>query len=93
MGGKLQKSRYRAMCAQYTIPGFKRRAVEENGLPQWLSSKESTCKAGDTGLILGSGRYAGEGNGRLLQNSCLENPMDCEPGGLQSMGPNRTGHD
>ena len=28
----------------------------------------------------------GEGNGTPLQYSCLENPMDGEPGGLQSMG-------
>ena len=35
--------------------------------------------AGDTGaagLILGSGRPLGEGNGNPLQYSCLENPMD-----------------
>ena len=25
---------------------------------------------------LGSGRFPGEGNGNLLQSSCLENPMD-----------------
>ena len=28
------------------------------------------------GLIPGSGRSPGEGNGNPLQNSCLENPMD-----------------
>ena len=32
--------------------------------------------AGDTGLIHGSGRSYGEGNGTQLQFSCLENPMD-----------------
>ena len=31
--------------------------------------------ARDTGLIPGSGRYPGEGNGNPLQYSCLENPM------------------
>ena len=30
----------------------------------------------DVGLILGSGRSPGEGNGNLLQYSCLENPVD-----------------
>ena len=30
----------------------------------------------DTGLIPGSGRSPGEGNGDPLQYSCLENPMD-----------------
>ena len=37
--------------------------------------KESTCNAGDLGLISGSGRAPGEGNGNPLQYSCLENPM------------------
>ena len=32
--------------------------------------------AGDSDLILGSGSSPGEGNGNLLQCSCLENPMD-----------------
>ena len=38
--------------------------------------KESSCNAGDLGLIPGLGRSPGEGNGNPLQNSCLENPMD-----------------
>ena len=44
--------------------------------PKWLSSKESTCNAGDAGLIPGLGRSPGEGNGNPLQYSCLGNPMD-----------------
>ena len=32
--------------------------------------------AGDVGSIPGLGRYHGIGNGKLLQFSCLENPMD-----------------
>ena len=32
--------------------------------------------AGDLGLIPGSRRSLGEGNGNALQYSCLENPMD-----------------
>ena len=31
---------------------------------------------GDVGLIPGSGRSPGEGNGNPLQYSCLENPME-----------------
>ena len=38
--------------------------------------KASVCNAGDLGLIPGSGRSPGEGNGSPLQYSCLENPMD-----------------
>ena len=41
-----------------------------------FSSKESACNAGDVGSIPGSGRSHGEGNGNLLQYSCLENPID-----------------
>ena len=33
----------------------------------------------DTGLIPGSGRSPGVGNGNPLQYSCLENPMDRGP--------------
>ena len=38
--------------------------------------KASAYNAGDLGLIPGSGRSPGEGNGNPLQYSCLENPMD-----------------
>ena len=38
--------------------------------------KEATCSTGALGLILGSGRSPGEGNGYPLQYSYLENPMD-----------------
>ena len=38
--------------------------------------KAFACNAGDPGLIPGSGRSPGEGNGNPLQYSCLENPMD-----------------
>ena len=38
--------------------------------------KASACNVGDLGLILGSGRSPGEGNGNPLQYYYLENPMD-----------------
>ena len=47
-----------------------------NGLPWWLSPKESACNAGDMGSIPGSGRFPGGKYGNPLQCSCLENPMD-----------------
>ena len=46
------------------------------GFPDGSSGKESTCNAGDRGLIPGSRRSPGEGNGNPLQYCCLENPMD-----------------
>ena len=38
--------------------------------------KESACKAGDPGLISGSGRLPEEGNGNPLQYPCIENLME-----------------
>ena len=36
----------------------------------------SAYNVGDPGSISGLGRSPGEGNGNVLQYSCLENPMD-----------------
>ena len=41
------------------------------------AGKESTCKVGDLGLILGLGRNPGEGKGYPFQYSGLESSMDC----------------
>ena len=44
-----------------------------------LAVKNPSADAGDirdTGLIPGSGRSPGVGNGNPLQYSCLQNPMD-----------------
>ena len=54
---------------------------------------ESSGDTRDMGLIPRSGRFPGEGNGSPLQYSCLENPWTEEPGGPQSMGSQRVGHD
>ena len=55
------------------------------GFPGGSMVKSLPINAGDTGLIPGSGRFPGGGNGYPLQCSCLENPIDREPGRLQSM--------
>ena len=60
------------------------------GFPGGSDGKESACNAGDLGLIPGSGRSLGEGNGNPLQYFCLGNPMDKEPGTLQSMGSQKS---
>ena len=46
--------------------------------PNGSDGKESACNAGDPGLISGSGRSCGEGNGNPPQYSGLENSMDRE---------------
>ena len=103
------------------------------GLPGGSDSKESACNVRDQGLIAGSRRSPGEGNGyplqypwaslmvQLVKNMHMmgetwvqslgwedplekemathfstlawRNPWMEEPGGLQSMGPQRVGHD
>ena len=61
--------------------------------PGGSEGKESACNAGELGSILGLGRSPGEGNGNPLQYSCLKIPWTEEPGGLQSVGSQRVGHD
>ena len=39
---------------------------------------KNACNVGDPGLIPRWGRASGEGNGYLLQYSCLENSMERE---------------
>ena len=57
------------------------------GFPGGSEGKSCACNAGHPGLITGSRRSLGEGNGNSLQYSCLGNPPWLEePDGLQSMG-------
>ena len=51
-------------------------SLEEAQGKESAEGKESACSAGDPGLIPGSGRSPGEGNGNPLQDSCLENSMN-----------------
>ena len=53
----------------------------------------SAGAAGDSGSILGLGRFPGEGNDYPLQYSCLENYMDGGARKLQSVGLQRIRHD
>ena len=46
----------------------------------------------DAGLIPGSGRSPGGGQGNALQYSCLENPVDRGAWWLRSVGLQRVGH-
>ena len=50
--------------------------VREDGFPCGSDNKAFAYNSGDPGLVHGSGRSPGEGNGNPLQYSCLENPMD-----------------
>ena len=48
----------------------------EGGFPGGSKVKNLLDNSGDAGLISGSGRYPGGGNGSLLQYSSLENSID-----------------
>ena len=63
---------------------------------KWLSGQDSPANAedsGDSGLIPGSGRFPGEGNGNPLQHSCLGNPMDRDAWWAKVHGSQRAGCD
>ena len=47
------------------------------GFPGSSAGKDSACKTGDLGSILGLGRSPGEGKGYPLQYPRLENSVDC----------------
>ena len=51
---------------------------------------ESACDAGDLGLIPGLGRSPGEGSSSSILAWRI--PRTEEPGGLQSMGSQKVGH-
>ena len=55
---------------------FKMLLVPPWGFPGGSDGRESTCNAGDLGLLPGWGRSPGEGKGNPLQQSCLEKSMD-----------------
>ena len=57
-------------------PASEKKVKRKGGFSGASDGKESTCNAGDLGLIPGLGRSPGEGNGSPLQYSCLENSMD-----------------
>ena len=61
---------------------------------QWLKNPPGNAgDIGDRGSITESGRSPEGGHGNPLQYSCLENPMEEETGGLQSMKSQRVIHD
>ena len=57
---------YKVNCAIY----------EDRRLPGGSVVKNLPANAGSAGVIPGSGRSPGGGNGNPLQYSCLENPRD-----------------
>ena len=63
------------------------------GFPGGSEGKESACNAGDPGLILVSGGLLEKGMATHSSTLAWRIPWTEEPGGLQSMGSQRAGHD
>ena len=76
----------------FELPTHRNCDLVKMGFPDSSMGKEFACNAGDVGLILGSRSSPGGENGNPLQYSCLKNPMDEKPGGLQSKGSQRVRH-
>ena len=60
--------------------------LQNGGFPGGADGKESSCSAGDLGVIPGSQISPGEGNDCPLRYSCQEKAVVGGPGGLQCMG-------
>ena len=69
--------------------------LDGRGFPGGASGKEPSCQGRrrERCLIPGSGRSLGGQQGNPLQYSRLENPWTEESCGLESIGPQRVGHD
>ena len=84
-------------CQEISSQSYKCSSSLHCGTPGGASGNDSDGNAGgtrDTGSIPGSGRSPRGGHGNPHQCSCLKSPMEREnPGGLQSMGSQRVGHD
>ena len=60
----------------YQIIAFFKHLLKQMGFLGDSVVKKLPANAGDAGVIPGSGRSPGEGNGNPLQYSCLGNSMD-----------------
>ena len=69
------------------------RGLQRMGFPGGSEGKASACSAGDLGFIPGWGRSPGGGSGTQSSVLAREVPWTEEPGGLQSTGSQRAGHD
>ena len=78
----------------WTVHGVAKSQTQLSNFHSFIWVKNQPANAEDVrnmALIPGLGRSLGEGNGKPLQYSCLENPMG--RGAWQSMGSQRVGQD
>ena len=73
-----------------TSPLNKTQVTKDIGFRDGSVVKNMPANAGDMDLIPESGRSPGEENGNPLHYSCLGNPMEKEPGRLESMASQKS---
>ena len=81
------------ICAKERLSVYLQSLRAFNCFPGGWDGKESACNAGDLGLMPGSGRSPGEGNGNPLQYFCLENSTVRGAWQATVHGLARVGHD
>ena len=85
---------YIAVFIKFWEKHFYCKVSVQEGFPGSSVGRESTCNAGDPGLIPGLGRSPGGGHGNLLQSILAWRiPWTEESGRLQFMGSQRLRHD
>ena len=67
--------------------------LDSEGISGSSDGKNSVCNAGDPRSILGQEDLMDKGMAILFSILAWRNPWTEEPGGLQSMGSQRLGHD
>ena len=72
---------------------MKRASFQFHHFPGGSDGKASAYSLGDPGSIPGLGRFPGEGMATHSSTLAWKIPWMEEPGGLQSMGLQRVGHD
>ena len=83
-------------CGQPGIPaqtGYSVSTLTTAGFSGGSDGKEFPCDTGDPGSAFGLGRYLEEGMATHSSTLAWRIPWREEPGGLQSMGLQRVGHD
>ena len=78
---------------QLILSGKSRTLLSLWGLPGDSDGKESTCNEKDPGSVPELGRSPGEGNDYPLSILAWRIFWTEDPGGIQSMGSQRVGHD
>ena len=80
-------------CASLCVKSHELISLNQQGFPGGSDGKQSAHNAGDQGSIPGSGRSLEKEMATHSSTLVWRIPWREEPGGLQSMGSQRVGHD